>query len=65
MPQPLLHGVRLPQYTRFNSSIPAFLCLGPWGRHDLIFLDDVLTAVKANSKRKREVSNDDEVDVVE
>ena len=64
MPQPLLHGVRLPQYTRFNSSIP-FSALAHGGCHDLIFFDDVLTAVKANSKRKREVSNDDEVDIVE
>jgi hypothetical protein len=47
------------------SSIRAFLCLGSWGRHDLIFLEDVLTAVKANSKRKREVFEVDGVEIVE
>jgi hypothetical protein len=46
----------------YASSIPAFLCLGSWGHHNLICFEDVLTAVKANSKRKREVS---EVEIVE
>ena len=39
------------------SSIRAFLCLGLWGRNDLIFFEDVLAAVKAGSKRKREASD--------
>ena len=39
------------------SSIRAFLCLGSWGCNDLIFFKDVLAAVKAGSKRKREASD--------
>ena len=46
------------------STIRAFLCLGSWGRNDLIFFEDVLAAVKGNSKRKRELSDSD-VEVVE
>ena len=46
------------------SSICAFLCLGSWGRNDLIFFEDVLAAVKAGSKRKREVSDLD-VELIE
>ena len=40
-----------------TSSIRAFLCLGLWGHNDLIFFKDVLAAVKAGSKRKREASD--------
>ena len=49
------------------SSIRAFLCLGSWGRNDLILFEDVLAAVKANSKRKCKVSDsdDDIIEVVE
>ena len=39
------------------SSIHAFLCLGSWGRNDLILLEDVLAAVKGSSKRRRESSD--------
>ena len=46
------------------STIHAFLCLGSWGRNDLIFFEDVLAAVKGNSKRKRKLSDSD-VEVVE
>ena len=46
------------------SAICAFLCLGSWGRNDLICFEDVLAAVKGNSKRKCEVSDLD-VEVVE
>ena len=41
-----------------------FLCLGSWGHHDLIFIEDVLATVKANSKRKQEES-DSNVEVIE
>ena len=49
------------------SSLRAFLCLGSWGRNDLILFEDVLAAVKGNSKRKHELSDsdDDIVEVVE
>jgi hypothetical protein len=42
------------------SSIGAFLCLGSWGRNDIIMFEDVVSAVRANSsKRKREESDSD------
>ena len=47
-----------------TSSIHAFLCLGSWGHNDLIFFEDVLAAVKAGLKRKREASDLD-VELVE
>jgi len=49
------------------SSIRAFLCLGSWGCNDLILFEDILGAVKGNSKRKRKLSDldDDIVEVVE
>ena len=31
-----------------------FLCLGSWGHNDLIMFEDVVSAVKANSKWKQE-----------
>ena len=46
------------------SSICAYLCLGSWGRNDLIYFEDVLAAVKGNAKRKWE-KYDSEVEVVE
>ena len=49
-------GRQLLSFTRNRlrpSTIRAFLCLGSWGRNDLIFFEDVLAAVKGNSKRKR------------
>ena len=46
------------------SSICAFLCLGSWGCNDLIFFEDVLAAVKAGLKRKREASDLD-VELIE
>ena len=60
-------GRQLLSFTRNHlrpSTIRAFLCLGSWGRNDLIFFEDVLAAVKGNSKRKRELSDSD-VEVVE
>jgi hypothetical protein len=60
-------GRQLLSFTRNRlraSSIRAFLCLGSWGRNDLIFFEDVLAAVKAGSKRKREASDLD-VELVE
>src|ERR1700722_8870517 len=59
-------GRQLLSFTRnclHPSTIRAFLCLGSWGRNDLIFFEDVLAAVKGNSKRKRELSDSD-VEVV-
>jgi len=53
-------GRQLLSFTRNRlsaSSIRAFLCLGSWGRNDLILFEDVLAAVKGNSKRKRELSD--------
>ena len=63
-------GRQLLSFTRNRlhpSSIRAFLCLGSWGHNDLILFEDVLAAVKGNSKRKRELSDsdDDIVEVVE
>jgi len=46
------------------SSIRAFLCLGPWGRNDLVFMEDILAAVRSNSKRKRESSEVEEVELI-
>ena len=60
-------GRQLLSFTRNRlrpSTIRAFLCLGSWGRNDFIFFEDVLAAVKGNSKRKRELSDSD-VEVVE
>ena len=56
-------GRQLLSFTRNRlspSSVRAFLCLGSWGHHDLIFYEDVLAAVKVNSKRKR----DDSVEII-
>ncbi|KAG1741021.1 hypothetical protein EDB19DRAFT_1635128, partial [Suillus lakei] len=33
-----------------GSSIQAFLCLGSWAHHDLILFEDLVAAMKANSK---------------
>jgi hypothetical protein len=41
------------------STIRAFLCLGAWGRCDLLYMEDLLAAVKTR-KRKR-----DETEIVE
>ena len=60
-------GCQLLSFTQNHlhaSSIRAFLCLGSWGRNDLIFFEDVLAAVKAGSKSKREVSDLD-VELIE
>ena len=60
-------GHQLFSFTRNHlhaSSIRAFLCLGSWGCNDLIFFKDVLAAVKASSKRKREASDLD-VELIE
>jgi hypothetical protein len=60
-------GRQLLSFTRNRlsaSSIRAYLCLGSWGRNDLIFFEDVLAAVRRNSKRKREESDSD-VEVIE
>jgi len=60
-------GRHLLSFTRNRlsaSSIRAFLCLGSWGRNDLIFYEDVLAAVRENSKRKREL-DDSDIDLVE
>ena len=60
-------GRQLLSFTRNRlsaSSIRADLCLGSWGRNDLIYFEDVLAAVKGNAKRKRE-EYDSEVEVVE
>ena len=46
------------------SSIWAFLHLGSWGHNNLILYEDVLAVVKANSKRKYELSDSDG-DIVE
>ena len=48
------------------SVVRAFLCLSSWGRNDLILFEDVLAAVKENSKRKWELSDlgDDVIEVV-
>ena len=62
-----LQGCQLLLFTQnclHASSICAFLCLGSWGRNDLIFFKDVLAAVKAGSKRKREASDLD-VELIE
>ena len=50
-------GRQLLSFTRNRlqaSSFRMFLCLGSWGRHDLVLFDDVLAAVRAGSKRKRD-----------
>lgn len=60
-------GRQLLSFTRNRlsaSSIRAYLCLGSWGRNDLILLEDVVAAVRGNSKRKREELGTD-VEVVE
>ena len=45
------------------SSVCASLCMGSWGRNDLILFEDVLTGVRDGSKRKRELSDiESEVD---
>ena len=56
MEQAFSQGRQLLHFTRNRlspSSIRAFLCLGAWGRCDLLFMDDLLAAV-TNRKRKRE-----------
>jgi len=57
-------GRQLLSFTRNRlsaSSIRAFLCLGSWGRNDLVFREDLLAAVRENSKRKRDDESDVEV----
>jgi hypothetical protein len=52
-------GCQLLSFTRnclSASSIHAYLCLGSWGSHDLIFFEDIMSAVRGNSKRKWEDS---------
>jgi hypothetical protein len=58
-------GRQLLSFTRNQlhaSSVCAFLCMGSWGRNDLIFFEDVLASMKSSSKRKRELSD---IEVVE
>ena len=58
-------GRQLLAFTRNRlhaSSVRAFLCMGSWGRNDLIFFEDVLAGVKSSSKRKRELSDIEVVD---
>ena len=43
-------------------SVCAFLCMGSWGRNDLIFFEDVLASVRSNFKRKRDSSD---IEIVE
>jgi hypothetical protein len=60
-------GRQLLSFTRNRlnaSSIRAYLCLGSWGSHDLIFFEDIMSAVRGNSKRKWEDSDSD-IEVVE
>lgn len=45
-----------------SSSIRAFLCLGSWGRCDLVFFEDIVAAVNPNLKRKQESSDVEEVE---
>jgi hypothetical protein len=57
-------GRQLLSFTRNRlsaSSIRAFLCLGSWGRNDLVCHEDLLAAVRENSKRKRDDESDVEV----
>ena len=57
-------GRQLLSFTRNRlsaQSIRAFLCLGSWGRHDLVFYEDLVAAVKENSKRKRKPESDAEI----
>jgi hypothetical protein len=60
-------GCQLLSFTRNRlsaSSIRAYLCLGSWGSHDLILFEDIMSAVRGNSKRKWEDSDSD-VEVIE
>ena len=60
-------GCQLLSFTRNRlsaSTIHSFLCLGAWGRQDLVFFEDVLAAVRGNSKRKREESHSD-IEIIE
>jgi hypothetical protein len=60
-------GRQLLSFTRNRlhvSSIRTFLCLGSWGRDDLVFMEDILAAVRSNSKRKRESSEVEEVELI-
>ena len=34
------------------SSVHAFLCMGSWGRNELLLFEDILTGVRVNLKRK-------------
>ena len=57
-------GRQLLSFTRNRlaaQSIRSFLCLGSWGRHDLIIYDDVVAAVNGNSKRKKKMETDVEI----
>lgn len=45
------------------ESIRAFLCLGDWGRRDLIDMKDIMEAVDTKRKRKqRDLSDAEEED---
>lgn len=37
------------------ASIRAHLCLGSWGRHDLLLMDDQVAAVKPSMVKKRKI----------
>jgi LSD1 subclass zinc finger protein len=58
-------GRQLLSFTRNRlgaSSIRASLCMGSWGRNNLLFFEDLLAGVKSSSKRRRELSD---VEVIE
>ena len=56
MEQVFSQGRQLLHFTQNRlspSAIRAFLCLGAWGRCNLLFMEDLLAAV-TNRKRQRE-----------
>lgn len=54
-------GRQLLHFTRnrlTGASVRKFLCLGAWGRKDLISVEDILSVIKSRKKRAREPVED-------
>ncbi|KAG1745844.1 uncharacterized protein EDB91DRAFT_126592 [Suillus paluster] len=56
-------GRQLLHFTRNRlapSTIRAFLCLGAWGRSDLLAMEDLLASVKSQKRKRNEVEAEED-----
>ncbi|KIK32577.1 hypothetical protein CY34DRAFT_101161, partial [Suillus luteus UH-Slu-Lm8-n1] len=42
------------------STIRAFLCLGAWGRSDLLVMEDLLASVRTQKRKRNEVEAEED-----